>query len=92
MAGRYGMSFAKGHIERGDYDEAISAATSELEGGATGPEPYFDRATAKELLEDFAGAADDFEAAIRLNLVEKEMDPFALDDAYFSTLVAGAQA
>lgn len=92
MAGRYGMSFAKGLIEKGDYEEAVAAATRELESGATGPEPYFDRATARELLEDFAGAAEDFEAAIRLNLLKKEMDPFALDDAYFSALVAGAQA
>jgi len=92
MAGRYGMSFAKGLIEKGDYDEAVAAATQEIEGGQKGPEPYFDRATAYDLLERYADAVSDFEAALRINAEEKELDPFTLDDAYFSALVSSAQA
>ncbi len=91
MAGRYGMSFAKSLIERGDYAEAVEAATAELAGGTPGPEPYFDRATALELLEDYGQALPDFEEAIRVNERERELDPFALDDAYFSALIASAQ-
>lgn len=91
MAGRYGMSFAKKHIEDGDYEEAISAATQAIDGGDKGPEPLFDRATAHELLEQYEAAARDFEAAIVLNRSVKELDPFVLDDAYFSALVAGAR-
>lgn len=91
MAGRYGMSFAKKHIEDGEYEEAVAAATAAIEGGDRGPEPLFDRATARELLEQFDDAASDFEAAIATNRADKQVDPFVLDDAYFSALVAGAQ-
>ncbi|MBX3189051.1 MAG: hypothetical protein KF819_18665 [Labilithrix sp.] len=92
MAGRYGMSFAKKHIDDGEYAEAIAAATKAIEDGDAGPEPLFDRATAHELAEQFSEAAADFEGAIAKNLVDKEIDPFVLDDAYFSALVAGARA
>jgi len=91
MAGRYGMSFAKSLIEKGDYEEAVEAATSAIAGGEEGPEPLFDRATALELAERYVEAASDFEAAIARNRVVKELDPFVLDDAYFSALVAGAR-
>lgn len=92
MAGRYGMSFAKSLIEKGDYDEAITAASEAIAAGDEGPEPLFDRATAHELLESYAEAAADFEGAITKNRATKELDPFVLDDAYFSALVAGARA
>ena len=84
MAGRYGMSFAKKHIEEGDYEEAIAAATKSIDGGDAGPEPLFDRATAYDLVERYPEAVTDFEAAIAKNSVEQEIDPFTLDDAYFS--------
>ncbi|MBS2018308.1 MAG: hypothetical protein JST00_35895 [Deltaproteobacteria bacterium] len=92
MAGRYGMSFAKSLIEKGDYEEAIEAATTAIEEGDDGPEPLFDRATAAELAEQFDRAIDDFEAAIAKNRAVKEIDPFVLDDAYFAALVAAARA
>jgi tetratricopeptide (TPR) repeat protein len=85
------MSFAKGLIERGDYDEAIEAATRAIEEGDAGPEPLFDRATAYELVERYADAVADFEQAIEKNKAEKEIDPFMLDDAYFSAILAAAQ-
>ncbi|AKV01938.1 hypothetical protein AKJ09_08601 [Labilithrix luteola] len=85
------MSFAKSLIEKGDYEEAIAAATEDIEGGNHGPEPLFDRATACELAERYADAVRDFEAAIDTNRAEKELDPFVLDDAYFSALLAGAR-
>ena len=92
MAGRYGMSFAKSLIEKGDYEEAIEAATTAIEEGDEGPEPLFDRGTANELAEHFEAAVDDFEAAIVKNREVKEIDPFVLDDAYFAALLAGARA
>ena len=91
MAGRYGMSFAKGLIERGDYEEAIEAASKAIADGDAGPEPLFDRGTAYELVERYAEAVTDFEQAIEKNNAEKEIDPFMLDDAYFSALVAAAR-
>lgn len=91
MAGRYGMSFAKKHIEQGDYEEAVAAATEDIEGGNQGPEPLLDRATAYELLERYGEAVTDLERAIELNQAEKEIDPFVLDDTYFSALLSAAK-
>lgn len=86
------MSFAKSLIEKGDYEEAVEAATTAIEEGDQGPEPLFDRATALELLERFPESVADFEAAIATNRTAKEIDPFVLDDAYFAALVAAARA
>jgi tetratricopeptide (TPR) repeat protein len=91
MGGRYGMSFAKKHIEDGDYEAAITAATEAIDGGDKGPEPLFDRATAYELVERYIEAVVDFEKAIEMNRAEKELDPFVLDDAYFSATLAAAK-
>ena len=92
MAGRYGMSFAKKHIDDGEYEEAIAAATSQIDAGTGGPEPFFDRGTAYELSERFAESVVDFEHAIAMNTAAKELDPFTIDDAYFSASLAAARA
>lgn len=92
MAGRYGMSFAKKHIEDGEYDEAIAAATEMLTAGEGGPEPWFDRGTAYELCERYAEAVTDLEQAIAMNKAAQEIDPFSLDDAYFSATLGAARA
>ena len=85
------MSFAKKHIEDGEYDEAIAAATKSIEDGDAGPEPLFDRATAYDLAERYSDAVTDFEAAIAKNGAEQEIDPFTIDDAYFSALLSAAR-
>jgi tetratricopeptide (TPR) repeat protein len=92
MAGRYGMTFAKKHIEEGNYEEAIASATEEIDGGATSPDHLFDRGTAYELVERYVDAVADFEKAIAQNKIEKELDPFVLDDAYFSATLAAARS
>jgi tetratricopeptide (TPR) repeat protein len=92
MAGRYGMSFAKKAIEQGDYEDAVASASREIDEGNDGPEPLVDRATALELLERYAEAVSDFERAIAKNRDAQELDPFVLDDAYFSALLASARA
>ena len=85
------MSFAKKFIEDGDYDKAIDAATTTITDGDAGPEPLFDRATAYDLAERYLEAVSDFEAAITLNGAEQEIDPFTIDDAYFSALLSAAR-
>ncbi len=85
------MSFAKKHIEDGAYDEAIAAATQSITDGDAGPEPLFDRATAYDLAERHLDAVADFEAAIAKNSAEQEIDPFTIDDAYFSSLLSAAR-
>lgn len=85
------MSFAKKHIEDGEYEEAIAAATQSIADGDLGPEPLFDRATAYDLAERHLEAVADFEAAMARNAAEQEIDPFTIDDAYFSALLAAAR-
>jgi tetratricopeptide (TPR) repeat protein len=85
------MSFAKKHIEAGDYEEAVTSATEQIAGGDSGPEPLFDRGTAYDFLERYVEAVTDFEQAIAKNSgTDKELDPFVLDDAYFSATLAAA--
>ncbi len=91
MAGRYGMSFAKKSIEDGEYEAAIVAATQCIAEGDAGPEPLFDRATAYDLAERYAEAVADFELALVKNGAEQEIDPFTIDDAYFSALLAASR-
>ncbi len=91
MAGRYGMSFAKKHIEDGDYEAAIAAASAEIDAGDSGPEPLVDRAMAYELSERYAEAVEDLELALEKNVTDQEIDPFVLDDAYFSATLALAR-
>jgi tetratricopeptide (TPR) repeat protein len=85
------MSFAKKYIEEGDYEKAIAAATESITDGDAGPEPLFDRATAYDLAERYLEAVSDFESAITKNGAEQEIDPFTIDDAYFSALLSAAR-
>ncbi len=91
MGGRYGMSFARKLIEQGKYDEAVASATEEIDGGSAGPEIMVDRATAYELLEQYAEAVTDFEKAMELDATEKLLERDLVDDAYFSALLATAR-
>ena len=92
MSGRYGMSFAAERIEQGDYDGAVEAATTTIDGGQATAETFLERATAHELLESYPAAIDDFEKALALNASEKIVDQDDVDDRYFSALVAAGQA
>ena len=90
MAGRYGMSFAKKHIEEGEYDEAVRVATEEIDAGAASPESFVDRATALDLLERHEESVSDFERALELDREAKELTVEDVDDAYFSALASAA--
>jgi tetratricopeptide (TPR) repeat protein len=86
------MSFASELNEKGDYEEAIEAATKAMAEDDKNPEPFLDRAVAHDGLEQYAEAARDFERAITLNGVARVLDKDNLDDAYFSALVGAAKA
>jgi hypothetical protein len=90
MAGRYGISFAKVLIERGDYEEAVRITSDDADCGKV--EALFDRASARELMGEYSLSVADFETCIAQNLATKELDGFQLDDAYFGALVAAATA
>jgi tetratricopeptide (TPR) repeat protein len=91
MGGRYGMSFAAELIEKGDYEEAIVAATTEMEADKDNPEPFADRAAAYDYLERYTEAVDDLERALTLNSATPVIDQGNLDDAFFSALVGAAK-
>jgi tetratricopeptide (TPR) repeat protein len=91
MAGRYGMSFAAELNEKGDYDEALEAATAAMQGAEANPEPFADRAAAYDGLERYAEAAKDLERALELNAAARLIDHDNLDDALFSALVGAAK-
>ena len=85
------MSFASELNDKGDYDEAIEAATKAMADDAKNPEAFLDRAVAHDGLERYAEAAADFERAIALNAEARVLDKDNLDDAFFSALVAAAR-
>lgn len=91
MSGRYGMTFAKKHIEEGDFDEAIRVTTEEIDAGTASPETFVDRAVALDLLESHAEAAKDFERALELDRTAHELIVDDVDDAYFSALASAAE-
>ena len=90
MSGRYGRAFVAELVQEGRYDEAVEAATADIDEGRATAETWAERATARELLEEFPAALDDFERAIALNREKRAVDPEDLDDRYFSALVAAA--
>jgi tetratricopeptide (TPR) repeat protein len=91
MGGRYGMSFAAELLEKGQYEEAIDAATGAMQGNQANPEPFADRAAAYDGLERYAEAVLDLEQALALNAAEPVLDQDNLDDAFFSALVGAAK-
>jgi tetratricopeptide (TPR) repeat protein len=92
MAGRYGMSFAKKHIEEGEYEEAVRVATEEIDSGSASPDTFVDRATALDLLERHEESVRDFERALELDREAKELTLEDVDDAYFSALASAAMS
>ncbi len=90
MAGRYGMSFAKKHIEEGEYEEAVQVTTEEIDSGGASPDTFVDRATALDLLERHEESVADFERALELDRDAKELTLEDVDDAYFSALASAA--
>jgi tetratricopeptide (TPR) repeat protein len=91
MAGRYGMTFAAELIEKGDFEEAIDAATEAIASQTENPEAFADRAAAYDGLERYAEAAKDLERALELNAAKRVIDHDNLDDAFFSALVGAAK-
>jgi tetratricopeptide (TPR) repeat protein len=92
MGSTYGMTFARAQLQRGNPDAALEAADKDVVERATSPEPHYDRACALEELERYDECLVSYERALVLNVTDKTLDPFMLDDAYFSALVAASKA
>lgn len=90
MPAQYGKSPAQKHLERGELDEALDAATRVLDAGPDAG-ARFDRAQALDGLERFDEALDDLDEAVALDRDEATLDAFAVDDLYFACAVAAAR-
>ena len=91
MGGTYGTSLAAKLIGEGKYDEAVADATREAARDRNDPEPILDRATALGLQERWEDALSDYARAIELDRKAEVLDLYAVDDAYFSALLALAR-
>ncbi|MDZ4696453.1 MAG: tetratricopeptide repeat protein [Deltaproteobacteria bacterium] len=91
MAGSYGVSFAARAITAGNFPEAIVQATAAIQRDDTDPEAWFERATAYAWMDRNLEAVSDFEHAIELDTEAGILETDAVDDAFFSALLAAAQ-
>ena len=89
---RYGRGFVQELIDDGQNEEALEAAVEALAEKPNLASAHFDHASALEALERGAEAIPSYEAALRLNIEERTVESFVLDDAYFSALVEAAQS
>lgn len=92
MADNYGVTFAQKHLQRGDYKEAVEAATQHAAQDTTSPEPYHDRARAHALLENYEQSIADYQKALELDREEQILQDWEVDDGLFSTVLSWAQA
>lgn len=88
---RYGRSFVQELIDDGKGEEALAAAQQVVAEKPNHAAAHFDHASALEALERGAEAVPAYEQALRCNALERTVESFVLDDAYFSALVEVAQ-
>ena len=91
MSGRYGMSQAATLIQQGKYQEAIEEATRDIAREPADPEHFVERAHALAILERYAEAVADLEAALKLDEEAAVLDMDRVDDDYFSALLGVAK-
>lgn len=92
MSDNYGVTFAQKLIQRGEYEQAVTAAAEHARKDAQNPEPYHDRARALSLLGRYADAVGDYARALELDAEERILEDWEVDDGLFSTLVAWGQS
>jgi len=82
----YGSLFSTKMIGDGRFDEAVGAATREIEAQPSDPEAYFNRAQALAGLERFEEAVADYQRSLSLDDRESGLDPEIVDDELFFAL------
>jgi len=82
----YGSLFSSKMIGDGRFDEALDAATREIEAQPSDPEAYFNRAQALAGLERFEEAVADYQRSLSLDDRESGLDPEIVDDELFFAL------
>jgi tetratricopeptide (TPR) repeat protein len=92
MGHQYGRSAASVHIDNGDYEEAVAAATEAIEREPEYSEHWFERASALAWLERYGESLGDFERALLLDRKTQVLEEDVVDDAYFSALLGAARA
>jgi tetratricopeptide (TPR) repeat protein len=92
MGHQYGRSAASVHLDNGDYEEALAAASEAIEREPEYSEHWFERASALAWLERYAESLGDFETARRFDQKTQVLEDDVVDDAYFSALLGAARA
>ena len=92
MADNYGVTFAQKHLQHGDYQQAITAASTHAEQDPGNPEPFHDRARAHALLGQYEQSVADYAHALKLDQKEQILQDWEVDDGLFSTVLSWAQA
>ena len=82
----YGQLRSRKLFTEGLYDEAITAAGSEIALEPGEPEAYFNRGQALAALDRFAEAAADYARALGMDASASALDPEAVDDELFFAL------
>jgi tetratricopeptide (TPR) repeat protein len=88
----YGQLRSKKLCGEGRFEEAIAAASSEIELEPDEPEAYFNRGQALAGLDRFAEAAADYERALGMDGSASAVDLEAVDDELFFALRRQAEA
>ena len=92
MADNYGVTFAQRLIQRGEYEQAITAAIKHETQDAQNPEPHHDKARALSLLGRHEESVAAYARALELDVAEQMLPDWEVDDGLFSTVVAWGQA
>lgn len=92
MADNYGVTFAQKHIQRGEYEQALTAADKHAAQEPESPEPHHDRARALAFLGRYRESVEAYRAAIAADQVEQILQDWEVDDGLLSTVIAWAQA
>src|SRR5689334_12923290 len=91
MAVTYGISFAAKLLQQERYDEALLEAERAIGRDESDPEAWFEKASALSALSRHGEVLPAIARAHELDEEEQMLDTDALDDCYFSSLLALAR-
>jgi tetratricopeptide (TPR) repeat protein len=82
----YGSLFSTKLINDARFDEAVEAASQEIDVAPEDPEPYFNRGRAQAGRERWDAAVEDYARALGHDASASSVDPAEIDDELFFAL------
>jgi tetratricopeptide (TPR) repeat protein len=82
----YGELLSRKLCSAGEFQDAIAAATAEIEADPGEPEAYFNRGQALAALGRYEEATADYQRALGMDASASALDPEAVDDELFFAL------